>query len=174
MSALHPALTRHAPALVLGASVAVLGSAFAFQYLGDLQPCVLCVYQRYPYGIAIALGLIAIGHAMVGRRRAEPYLLLACALVFLAGAGIAGFHVGVEQKWWQGSAACGALGPAPDSLEALKAQVLAAPIVRCDEVAWSLFGISMAGYNFLISLALAGFALATGRDQLIAARRARA
>ncbi len=172
MSTLHPALTRHASALVLGASVAVLGSAFAFQYLGDLQPCVLCVYQRYPYGITIALGLVAVGHVLARRRRAEPYLLLACALVFLAGAGLAGFHVGVEQKWWQGSAACGALGPAPDSLEALKAQVLAAPIVRCDEVPWSLFGISMAGYNFLISLALAGFALATGRDKLIAARRA--
>jgi disulfide bond formation protein DsbB len=172
MTIFHPVLTRHASALILAASAGILGTAFAFQYLGDIQPCVLCIYQRYLYGAIIALALVSVGHVLAGRRKVEPYLLLACGLVFLAGVGVAGFHIGVEQKWWEGTAECGALGPAPDSLEALKAQIMAAPLVRCDEVPWSLFGISMAGYNFLMSLGLAGFALMVGREKLTKARRA--
>ena len=82
----------------------------------------------------------------------------------MIGAGIAVFHVGVEQQWWPGTAECGGIDGANLSLEQLKAQILAAPVVRCDEVAWSLFGISMAGYNILLSLGLAlvAFAAACG------------
>ncbi len=148
---------RLAPAVVLAASVAVLGGAFAFQYLGGLQPCVLCIYQRYPYGVTIALSLLALTLAMQGGRpamvRALTYM---CGLAFLVGAGIAIFHVGVEQHWWQGTSECGATGGGK-SLEELKQMLEHAPVVRCDAVAWSLFGISMAGYNALLSLLLAAF-----------------
>ena len=150
---------RTAPALVLAASIATLGAAFAFQYLGGLDPCVLCLYQRYPYGVTGALGLAGVAHAAAGRPRAVPWLLGLCAVTFLAGAGIAGFHVGVEQHWWVGTASCTGAGGEARTLEELREQILAAPVVRCDKVAWSLFGVSMAGYNFLASLALAGFSL---------------
>ncbi len=85
-------------------------------------------------------------------------------MAFLVGAGLAAFHVGVEQHWWAGTAECGAnFGPA-GSVEELRRRLLAQAVVRCDEVAWSLFGISMAGYNFLLSLALAVFAVRAVRS----------
>jgi disulfide bond formation protein DsbB len=148
------------PALIAAASVAVLAAAFGFQYLGGLDPCVLCVYQRYPYGVVIALAAVALV-APAGRARAVPLGLAAAA--FVAGAGIAGFHVGVEQHWWAGLAACG--GTAPAAAQDLNALMksLARPPASCDAVAWSLFGISMAGYNFLISLALAALSIGAAR-----------
>ena len=137
------------------ASGLILGAAFAFQYIGGLEPCVLCIWQRYPYGAVIVLGVLGAGLA---RGTAPPTGALAAvmglaALALLTDAAIAGFHVGVEQKWWQGTQACvGATGA--DSIEALRAQLLAQKVVRCDEVAWSLGGISMAGYNMAAALAL--------------------
>lgn len=150
---------RFAPAVVLAASVAILGAAFGFQYLGGLQPCVLCIYQRYPYGIAIALSLLALTLAVQGERAGLVRVLIyMCGVAFLAGAGFAVFHVGVEQHWWRGTSECGATSGG-QSLEELKQMLEHAPVVRCDAVAWSLFGISMAGYNALLSLLLAAFAL---------------
>jgi disulfide bond formation protein DsbB len=89
-------------------------------------------------------------------------LLAASGVALLVGAGIAAFHVGVEQHWWAGTAGCGVTSAAT-SLEELRAQVLAAPVTRCDEVPWALFGISMAGYNTVIALALSVFAFAAAR-----------
>ena len=147
---------------VLFASAAVLAAALLSQYVGGLEPCALCVYQRAPYAAAIVLA--AAGFAMAGRRRAVGGLHGLAAAVFLAGAGIAAYHVGVEWRWWAGTEACGAApGAGARSVDELRAQIMAAPAARCDEVAWSLFGVSMAGYNFLASLALAGFsAVAAG------------
>lgn len=142
---------RLAAALVVALGAFALAAAFAFQYLGGLAPCVLCIWQRYPYGIAIALGALAF--LLAGRPAAARALIGIAGLVLLADAAIAAFHVGVEQKWWAGTAACGGTLATGLSAEELKAQLLAAPVVRCDEVAWSLFGISMAGYNFLLALA---------------------
>ena len=79
--------------------------------------------------------------------------LALAGLAMIAGAGIAGFHVGVEQHWWAGTSECGAQSGAPQTVEALKQQLLATAVTRCDEIAWSLFGISMAGYNLILSLA---------------------
>lgn len=160
-----PMMTRYAGYLIALASALVLGAALLSQYVGGLQPCVLCVYQRWPYVATILLGLAA-GWAVRRSRRAAGGLLALAGLAFLIGGGVAAFHVGVEQGWWQGTSSCGATGGAPASLADLKAQVLAAPVVRCDDVAWSLLGISMAGYNLLVSLALAGFAFATARRSL--------
>jgi len=142
---------RLAAALVIAVGVFALGAAFAFQYLGGLAPCILCIWQRYPYGVAIALGAIAL---LLGRNPGAARALIAIAgLVFLADAAIAAFHVGVEQKWWEGTAECGGNLGTGLTAEELTEQLLAAPVVRCDEVPWSLFGISMAGYNFLIAAA---------------------
>lgn len=142
-------------AFLAAASAMMLGGAFAFQYIGGLDPCVLCIWQRYPYGVTIVLGLAG---AALARGTGTPWGALAAimglvALAFFTDAAIAGFHVGVEQKWWQGTTAC--VGPTgADTIEALRAQLLAQKVVRCDEVAWSLGGISMAGYNMAAALAL--------------------
>ena len=144
-------------ALLLGASAAILAAAFASQYIGGLEPCVLCLYQRVPYGVVIALsglGLVLSGLAPPPRG-VIAVLGGVCAAAFLVNAGIATFHVGVEQHWWQGTEACGAAGTTARTIEQLRAQIFAAPVARCDEVPWSLFGISMAGYNVLASLVLA-------------------
>ena len=126
-------------------SILLLGGALAFQYLGGLAPCHLCILQRWPHGIAIALGLLVLAWP-------RPGLAVLAGLVVLVGAGIAGYHVGVEQAWWQGPTTCTA--PEPGSLAAgeLLDQILETPLVLCDEVAWSLWGISMAGWNAILSL----------------------
>ncbi|MFI4985981.1 MAG: disulfide bond formation protein B [Alphaproteobacteria bacterium] len=154
---------RYAPAaLILAASAATLGAAFLFQYAGGLAPCVLCLYQRYPYGATMALAALALVLAD-GRLRGAALALAAVA--FLADAGIAAFHVGVEQHWWEGTAACtgSVVSGAAGSLDALRQQILAAPVVRCDRIPWSLFGVSIAGYNLAIALCLALFALDAAR-----------
>ena len=148
---------RLSPTLILAASVATLGGAFLFQYVGGLAPCVLCIYERYPYGAAIALSLVAL---LLSNARWRGIALALCALAFVIDAGIGVFHVGVEQHWWEGTAAC--TGSVADgsatSLEALRRKILSNGVARCDRIPWSLFGISLAGYNVLISLALASFA----------------
>jgi disulfide bond formation protein DsbB len=149
--------TRLAAAALFAASAALLAGALAFQYWGGLQPCVLCLWQRYAHVGVMGFAMLAF---VLGRTPTGGLLLIASGLAALAGAGIAGFHVGVEQHWWQGTSECGStLGPAA-TIDELRARLLAQPVVRCDEVAWSLFGISMAGYNFILSLALAAFAFA--------------
>ena len=141
------------PAGLVAFASSMLGGAFAFQYIGGLAPCVLCLYQRYPHAAAIILGLLGLA---LSRRapHVARWLCVLGGLALLTSAGIGLFHVGVEQLWWEGTAECGATSM-PDSLEALKAQLMNQPIVRCTDIAWEMFGISMAGYNFLLS-AIAG------------------
>ncbi len=137
--------------LTLLFGLGVLGTALGFQYLGGLQPCVLCLYQRWPWGVAIVASLLAL--AVGNRQPAMPRTLLglAAAALFI-GAGIAAYHVGVEQQWWAGTAACGGVSGQAATVEDLKRQLMATEIVRCDEIAWSFAGISMAGWNMILSL----------------------
>ncbi|MBL8706174.1 MAG: disulfide bond formation protein B [Rhodospirillales bacterium] len=142
--------------LVLAASILVVGTAVASQYIGGLEPCILCYYQRYPWyaviGIAI-LALVVSNRTAVDRPRAA--LLGLCALVFVVGTGIAVYHVGVEHKVFEGPAACGSVTITGQSIDALRAQLVGKPVVRCDQPAWTLFGVSMAGYNLVASVAMA-------------------
>jgi len=151
-------LPRLAPAFVLATSVSLMLGALAFQHIGGLFPCPLCIMQRYPHVITIVLGVVALGHMIAGWTKAVPWLLGLAGLSLLAGAGIAVFHVGVEQLWWEGLASCAGPGVGDSLAETLK-HAGAVPVARCDEVPWSLFGISMAGYNALISIAVGLFAL---------------
>ena len=136
----------------------VIATAYAFEYLANLQPCVLCLYQRIPY--AIAIGLMLLVAILRKHTQLNLILFIATSAVFAIGSAIAIFHIGVEQQLWQGTPECGNFIKT-DSVEALRQQLLAQPIVRCDEVTWSLFGISMAGYNFLISSSLLLYSLVT-------------
>lgn len=143
------------PALTFAASAAMLAGAWGFQLIGGLQPCTLCLYQRWPYWIVIPIAVFGtLAARQIGPRGLATFALI-CAVIFAAGSGIAGFHTGVEQGWWKGLEACGGgnLNDPNLSIAELKAQLLATPVVRCDEVPWSLLGISLAGYNFLASLA---------------------
>jgi len=140
--------------LFLG-SAALLAGAYGFQYLGEMQPCVLCLYQRVPH--AAVLGLTVIAVIAAPRPVVAAWSIAVAGLALLAGAGIAGFHVGVELHWWEGTTECGSTSAA-DTIAGLRAQLLAKPVVRCDEVPWTLFGISIAGYHMLISTAMAVFA----------------
>lgn len=156
-------LSRLAPAIVLATSSGLMLGALAFQYIGGLFPCPLCILQRYPHVITIVLGGLALGCVFAGLPRAVPWLLGLAGLSLLAGAGIAVFHVGVEQGWWQGLSSCAGPGVGGSLADTLN-QARAGPAARCDEVPWSLLGISMAGYNAAISLAAGLFALwAAGR-----------
>ena len=145
MSLNRPTLTLIA---TLG-SAALLGGAFAFQYIGGLAPCQLCLWQRWPHAAAILIGIIALTTGWRG-------LAWLGALAALATAGIGVFHVGVEQQWWEGLATCtaGSISGISAS-DLLNPTVDIAPVVRCDEIAWQMLGISMAGWNALVSLALA-------------------
>lgn len=136
-------------ALAAGGSGLVLAGAFAFQYLGGLAPCQLCLWQRWPHAAAVLIGLLAL--ALPGR-----VLPLLGALAALATAGIGAFHVGVEQKWWDGLPSCTAssLGGV-STADLLNPDVTVGAVVRCDEIAWQMFGISMAGYNVILSVLLA-------------------
>ena len=143
------------PWLATGAALAALCIAWLAQYGFGLAPCELCYWQRYGYWAAIALGVVAILQPAGSPRRRMALWLL--ALAFLATAGIALFHVGVEQHWWEGTTACTGQTTAGMTPEELAKAIENAPIVRCDVPAWTMFGISMAGYNLLYALALAAF-----------------
>lgn len=128
-------------------SAALLIGAFAFQHLGGLPPCKLCIWQRYPHVVAILIGLIAL-------RFQNGVLIALGALAALTTAAVGAFHVGVEQGWWEGPTTCTS-GPVGGlSADALLDQIMAAPLVRCDDIAWEMLGISMAGWNALLSLGL--------------------
>lgn len=131
-------------------SAGLLAGAFAFQHFGGLAPCILCWYQRYPHFLAVLIGLLAL-------RAKGASLPVLGALAVLTSAGIGVFHVGVEAGWWQGLAQCSVNTLAGVSAEdLLNTDVTVGAPAACDKVAWSLFGISMAGWNVILSTAIAG------------------
>jgi disulfide bond formation protein DsbB len=169
MAPMNRDLIRIAPALLFGVSAALLLGALAFQYIGGLQPCVLCIWQRYPHGAVLLLGALALGHALAGKPKAVPWLTMLAAVAMLTGAAIAAFHVGVEQGWWKGLEACAAGDKPPKTLEGAFEALKKGPVANCGDIVWQLFGISMAGYNFLISLVVGLFGLAATRKMVLQA-----
>ncbi|WP_127902771.1 disulfide bond formation protein B [Solirhodobacter olei] len=129
-------------------SVALLGGALAFQYIGGLLPCHLCLLQRYPHAVAIAIGVVA----LVIPWRVLPW---AGALAAAATSGLGVYHTGVERHWWAGPASCtSSMTVQGISAKDLLAHILAAPVVRCDEAAWSFLHLSMASWNAIFSAVL--------------------
>jgi disulfide bond formation protein DsbB len=125
----------------------LLAGALGSQYLGGLAPCEMCLWQRWPHYAAIVVALVAI---LLRRSPAARPLTILAGLLIIASGLIGGFHAGVEYGWWKGPQHCtGAITGGGDILR----QILAAPIVRCDVPQWTLAGVSLAGWNFLFSLA---------------------
>lgn len=127
-------------------SALLLGGAFVFQWLG-YAPCPMCIWQRYPHAVAIAIGVMV----MILPGRALPML---GALAALSTGVIGVFHTGVERGWWEGPSTCSSQPIDGLSAEELLDQIMAAPLVRCDEVAWQLAGLSMASWNAILSFGL--------------------
>jgi disulfide bond formation protein DsbB len=130
--------------LALGVPALLLGGAYLSQYGFGLFPCEMCWWQRYPHFAAIALALIS---TFAAPKRV--WIGLAGLAILISGL-IGAYHAGVEYKWWEGLTTCSSTAGSA-SLE----DILNAPLIRCDEAQWRLFGISLAGFNFLISTAAA-------------------
>jgi disulfide bond formation protein DsbB len=144
---------------VAGLGGATILGAWSFQYGLGLQPCPLCLEQRYAYYFAIPLALmVALGVSVGASRKVLIAALAVIAVGMLWNAGLGAYHAGVEWKFWAGPQDCGGalsdLGTAGGLLKRLES----IRVVRCDEIPWSFLGLSLAGYNVLISLALAAIA----------------
>lgn len=134
------------------APVVLLGGALISQYVFGLHPCEMCMWQRWPHLAAIALALLAI--VSRGQPSTSAALTALAAVAIAVSGGIGAFHAGVEYGWWTGLTACSTTpvgGSAADILDS----IMATPLTRCDVAPWSLFGISLAGFNALLSLAAA-------------------
>lgn len=143
--------------LAAGGSAALVLGAWGFQHIGGLSPCAMCIWQRYPHAAAVVIGALAL---MLPNLRPLP---LAGALAALITAGIGLFHAGVEQGWWEGPSTCTSGDIGGLSAEELMNQIMAAPLVRCDEIPWDMFGLSMAGWNAALSAVLVLLWLAAWR-----------
>jgi disulfide bond formation protein DsbB len=153
----NPALT--AALAIAGIAVATLAGAWFFELVLDIKPCPLCLEQRYAYYLAIPLGaLVAFAAAKDAPRAVLAAGLGLLVLAALGNAGLGAYHAGVEWKFWEGPTDCtgtiGNLGSAGSLLQRLDT----VKVVRCDEVQWRFLGLSLAGYNVLISLLMAAIA----------------
>lgn len=147
-------------ALICATSALSLVSAFIAQYGFGLLPCILCIYQRFPHGAAALIGAVF----FFALKRNPKYLLpalLAVAAVEFTGGSIALFHTGVEAHWWHGTPACGVPDISAMDVQAIHEMLNSDKVVRCDVPAWTLFGVSMAGYNALMSMGMAAYASLT-------------
>jgi disulfide bond formation protein DsbB len=133
-----------ANALVLVGPSLLLGGALLSQYAGGLYPCEMCMWQRYVIVVALGFGLIALV------TRSNRLFVALAAITMLVGAAIGVFHAGVEYHWWEGITTCTA-APATGSTAEILGSVLSTPLIRCDVAQWTLFGISLAGYNAIFS-----------------------
>lgn len=143
----------HTPAPLLAQRLAIavpallLGGAYVSQYLFGLFPCEMCWWQRYPHFLALGFGLLA---AFVPLKLAPKRVLIALAAIAIVVSGlIGGFHAGVEYGWWEGITGC-ATHVASSGGSALD-NIMNAPLVRCDVAPWDFLGVSLAGWNFIVS-----------------------
>jgi disulfide bond formation protein DsbB len=156
------------PAFAAIVSAAMLATAHAFETFGGYAPCTLCLRQREIYWWALALALFGLVLGMLKRPLVREGLALALAAIFATGAIVAAYHAGAEWKWWPGPTTCSGLGGQVGA--GALADIMAGAKVHppaCDQAAWRMFGISMAGYNALIStgLAVIGLVAAFGKDR---------
>ena len=148
-------VTLRGAAWILGlVALAMILGAWGFQLIGGLPPCPLCLEQRVPYYLGIPLALLAGVLAPKAPLPARALLAL-FGVAMLVTAGLAAYHAGIEWGFWAGPTDCS--GGVADTTDAssLLGQLRSAQVVRCDQAAWRLFGLSLAGYNAIVSLGLA-------------------
>lgn len=157
---IHTITPQKLAGLLFILAAAPLMAALISQYGFGYPPCELCMYQRYPYLIVCALAPLIIAKPNWCR----PIVAL-CCLSFLGTALIGIFHTGVEQEWWEYASACSSLTTGDGSLEGLRSAILEAPLVSCKQTTFAFFGLSMASWNALTGIVLAGFFAALGRKR---------
>jgi disulfide bond formation protein DsbB len=137
--------------IAIAAPTFLLGGALLSQYVGGLAPCEMCYWQRWPHAAAIIFALLAI--LLRGGAGGRVLLVLAAIAIAVSG-GIGVFHAGVEYGWWEGLTACSTSAAGGSAQDVLNS-IMATPLVRCDVPQWTLFGISLAGYNAILSIGTA-------------------
>jgi len=149
-------MTEKANKIILGvlllASIGALATAFIAQFVFGLEPCILCKYQRIPYFAVIFFAFMGMHIGMIDRAGT----LKVIGFIFLLGAALAFYHNGVEQHWWEAATSCGSSGG--DTLSPFKdfvSNLMTKMPKRCDQIDWTLFGLSMTVYNTVASLGLA-------------------
>lgn len=150
-----------AASVIAVVGLAALCGAWFFQYVIGLPPCPLCLEQRIAYYVAIPLSaMILLGASVGSKQKVLVLALFAIGAAMLWNAGLGVYHSGVEWQWWPGPQDCSGTGSALTGGKSLLDQMQSTRVVRCDEAAWRFLGLSLAGYNVLISLALAAIAIA--------------
>jgi len=151
-------LNRLIPAFIFLVAVGALAMTMTAQFVFHKEPCILCLYQRVPYVLTGLLAVIAL------RLRASspliPLIIILCGLIYLSGAGIAFYNVGVEQHWWV-SGCTGSLSETV-TLDQLRASLMHKAAKSCDDIDWTLYGVSMATYNVVFSGMLGLASIASG------------
>ncbi len=132
-----------------------LAFAYTSEHVFGLLPCILCVYQRIPYFVVIAFGLIS----LLFKGQMRMLMVALCGLALLSGAGIAAYHVGVENGKFKMTDGCVSTDPVPTSLEELRNQLIGKPAAACDKPQFVFLGISMAGWNFFVSALIGAYTL---------------
>jgi disulfide bond formation protein DsbB len=165
MIARYTSLAREQPMSAAAVAIALIGTAtllgaWVFQYGLGLPPCPLCLEQRVAYYVAIPLSaMILLGISVGSSQKVLMAALFAIAAFMLWNAGLGVYHSGIEWHWWLGPQDCSGTGADFSAAGGLLEQMRSARVVRCDEAAWRFLGLSLAGYNALISLAIAAIAL---------------
>jgi disulfide bond formation protein DsbB len=139
----------------LGASLFALVFVLITQFVFDYHPCVLCIWQRIPYSLCIPVA--AAGLFLPQLRLWRGVLLLVCSALFLSDAGIAGFHIGVEQHWWSGTSGCAINATTAHDAASMRLALLSAPVASCGDISWTFLWLSMAAWNMLFALTCACF-----------------
>ena len=139
-------------AFFLGATALMF--AFVAEYVFNLSPCILCIYERIPYAFSLLFGLLG----WIRPKAFPKILLMALFLSFLGGSALSFYHAGIERGTFSSFGACGGSSKAleAESVEELESLILATPVVRCDQVSFRFLGLSLTEYNFLCSLLVTG------------------
>jgi disulfide bond formation protein DsbB len=140
--------------LVLSAAAVVILAALGFEHVGGYAPCPLCLQQRYAYYTSIPLLALALVLIFAKRSGTAASIFIVVALAFLANAGLGAYHAGVEWELWPGPESCAAAGALSTNAGNLLSDLATTRVVRCDQAAWRLLGLSLAGWNVVASLAL--------------------
>ncbi len=129
-------------------------TAYIAEYVFNLSPCILCVYERIPYGLSLLFGIIG----WIGPKAFPKIILLSLFLAFLAETGLSFYHAGIEHDVFPSFGACGGDSKAltAESIEELETLILATPVIRCDQVYFRFLGLSMTEYNFMFSFMITG------------------
>lgn len=147
-------MAKRAPQLALLLAIAAIGGAWFSELVLGYQPCMLCLWQRWPYYLGIPLLILAL---MLPQGQGRSALFWLLALGFIGSAVLAGYHAGAEWKLWPGPSGCGGrLDAATQSLDAFRQSLSTARVVLCDEAAMRILGLSFAGWNVFASLGIAG------------------